>query len=60
MLNGLQMLFPGFCVTGEENQLGWFCLEDEGNQVKKEKHPLLVKSLPVIMSKQLEFKVSRL
>ncbi|XP_066459667.1 rho guanine nucleotide exchange factor 10 [Eleutherodactylus coqui] len=44
-------------ALGEENQLGWFCLEDEGNQIKKEKHPLLLKHLPVIMSKQQEFKI---
>ncbi|XP_063772743.1 rho guanine nucleotide exchange factor 10 isoform X2 [Pseudophryne corroboree] len=44
-------------ALGEENQLGWFCLEDEGNPIKKEKHPLLVKHLPVIMSKQQEFKI---
>ncbi|MEE6523721.1 hypothetical protein FKM82_022749 [Ascaphus truei] len=42
---------------GEENQLGWFCVEDDGNQIKKEKHPLLVKHLPVIMAKQQEFKI---
>uniref|UniRef100_A0A5S6N1Y9 Rho guanine nucleotide exchange factor 10 n=1 Tax=Xenopus tropicalis TaxID=8364 RepID=A0A5S6N1Y9_XENTR len=41
----------------EENNTGWFCLEDEGHQVKKEKHPLLVKHLPVVMSKQQEFKI---
>nr|DBA26357.1 TPA: hypothetical protein GDO54_010629 [Pyxicephalus adspersus] len=53
-INNLQM---AKLALGEENQLGWFCLEDEGNQVKKEKHPLLVKHLPVIMSKQQEFKI---
>ncbi|XP_068137442.1 rho guanine nucleotide exchange factor 10 isoform X2 [Hyperolius riggenbachi] len=53
-INNLQM---AKLALGEENQLGWFCLEDEGNQIKKEKHPLLVKYLPVIMSKQQEFKV---
>ncbi|XP_029451616.1 rho guanine nucleotide exchange factor 10 isoform X2 [Rhinatrema bivittatum] len=41
----------------EENQLGWFCIEDDGNQIKKQKHPLLVKHMPVMMSKQQEFKV---
>ncbi|XP_075718044.1 rho guanine nucleotide exchange factor 10 isoform X3 [Rhinoderma darwinii] len=53
-INNLQM---AKLALGEENQLGWFCLEDEGNQIKKEKHPLLVKHLPVIMSKQQEFKI---
>ncbi|XP_069583005.1 rho guanine nucleotide exchange factor 10 isoform X2 [Ranitomeya imitator] len=53
-INNLQM---AKLALGEENQLGWFCLEDEGNQVKKEKHPLLVEHLPVIMSKQQEFKI---
>lgn len=53
-INNLQM---AKLALGEENQLGWFCLEDEGNQIKKEKHPLLVKQLPVIMSKQQEFKI---
>nr|XP_033794021.1 rho guanine nucleotide exchange factor 10 isoform X2 [Geotrypetes seraphini] len=41
----------------EENQLGWFCVEDDGNQIKMQKHPLLVKHMPVMMSKQQEFKV---
>nr|XP_014352505.1 PREDICTED: rho guanine nucleotide exchange factor 10 isoform X1 [Latimeria chalumnae] len=41
----------------EENQLGWFCAEDDGNQIKKQKHPLLVRHMPVMMSKQQEFKV---
>ncbi|KAM8954171.1 rho guanine nucleotide exchange factor 10 [Pelodytes ibericus] len=53
-INNLQM---AKLALGEENELGWFCLEDEGNQIKKEKHPLLVKHLPVIMSKQQEFKI---
>lgn len=53
-INNLQM---AKLALDEENQLGWFCLEDEGNQVKKEKHPLLVKYLPVIMAKQQEFKI---
>ncbi|XP_053316335.1 rho guanine nucleotide exchange factor 10 [Spea bombifrons] len=53
-INNLQM---AKLALGEENQLGWFCLEDEGNHIKKEKHPLLVKYLPVIMSKQQEFKI---
>ncbi|XP_043929440.1 rho guanine nucleotide exchange factor 10 isoform X2 [Protopterus annectens] len=41
----------------EDNQLGWFCVEDEGNQIKKQKHPLLVRQVPVMMAKQQEFKV---
>ncbi|KAM9316968.1 rho guanine nucleotide exchange factor 10 [Gastrophryne carolinensis] len=53
-VNNLQM---AKLALGEENQMGWFCLEDEGNPIKKEKHPLLVKHLPVIMSKQPEFKI---
>ncbi|OCT80592.1 rho guanine nucleotide exchange factor 10 isoform X1 [Xenopus laevis] len=53
-LNNLQM---AKLALGEENNIGWFCLEDEGHQVKKEKHPLLVKHLPVVMSKQQEFKI---
>ncbi|KAM4772475.1 LOW QUALITY PROTEIN: rho guanine nucleotide exchange factor 10 [Rhinophrynus dorsalis] len=53
-INNLQM---AKLALEEENQVGWFCLEDEGNQIKKEKHPLLVKHLPVIMSKQQEFKI---
>ncbi|KAM4692986.1 rho guanine nucleotide exchange factor 10 isoform 2-T2 [Discoglossus pictus] len=53
-INNLQM---AKLTLGEENQLGWFCLEDDGNQIKKEKQPLLVKHLPVIMSKQQEFKI---
>ncbi|CAH2248535.1 rho guanine nucleotide exchange factor 10 isoform X1 [Pelobates cultripes] len=53
-INNLQM---AKLALGEENQQGWFCVEDEGNQIKKEKHPLLVKHLPVIMSKQQEFKI---
>ncbi|XP_075454332.1 rho guanine nucleotide exchange factor 10 isoform X2 [Ascaphus truei] len=53
-INNLQM---AKLALGEENQLGWFCVEDDGNQIKKEKHPLLVKHLPVIMAKQQEFKI---
>ncbi|XP_059323858.1 rho guanine nucleotide exchange factor 10 isoform X4 [Ammospiza nelsoni] len=41
----------------EDNLLGWFCIEDDGNQIKKEKHPLLVRHMPVMMAKQQEFKV---
>uniref|UniRef100_H0XBF2 Rho guanine nucleotide exchange factor 10 n=2 Tax=Otolemur garnettii TaxID=30611 RepID=H0XBF2_OTOGA len=41
----------------EENHLGWFCVEDDGNQIKKEKHPLLVGHMPVMVAKQQEFKI---
>lgn len=46
-------------ITAEDNLLGWFCVEDDGNQIKKEKHPLLVRHMPVMMAKQQEFKVNR-
>uniref|UniRef100_A0AAY4BZM0 Rho guanine nucleotide exchange factor 10 n=1 Tax=Denticeps clupeoides TaxID=299321 RepID=A0AAY4BZM0_9TELE len=41
----------------EENLQGWFCAEDDGNHMKKQKHPLLLKQMPVVMSKLQEFKV---
>lgn len=41
----------------EENHMGWFCVEDDGNQIKKERHPLLVGHMPVTVAKQQEFKV---
>lgn len=47
-------------ITAEDNLLGWFCVEDDGNQIKKEKHPLLVRHMPVMMAKQQEFKVNRI
>uniref|UniRef100_A0ACB8GD34 Rho guanine nucleotide exchange factor 10 n=1 Tax=Sphaerodactylus townsendi TaxID=933632 RepID=A0ACB8GD34_9SAUR len=53
-INNLQM---AKLALVEENMLGWFCIEDDGNQIKKEKHPLLVKHMPVMMAKQQEFKV---
>lgn len=37
--------------------MGWFCVEDDGNQIKKERHPLLVGHMPVTVAKQQEFKV---
>lgn len=37
--------------------MGWFCVEDDGNQVRKERHPLLVGHVPVTVAKQQEFKV---
>lgn len=44
-------------ITEEDNHLGWFCVEDDGNQIKKERHPLLVGHMPVTVAKQQEFKV---
>ncbi|XP_029768114.1 rho guanine nucleotide exchange factor 10 [Terrapene carolina triunguis] len=44
-------------ALAEENLLGWFCVEDDGNQIKKEKHPLLVRHMPVTVAKQQEFKI---
>uniref|UniRef100_F7A2T3 Rho guanine nucleotide exchange factor 10 n=1 Tax=Macaca mulatta TaxID=9544 RepID=F7A2T3_MACMU len=41
----------------EENHMGWFCVEDDGNHIKKEKHPLLVGHMPVMVAKQQEFKI---
>ncbi|KAG2468001.1 ARHGA factor, partial [Polypterus senegalus] len=45
-------------LTEEENQHGWFFSEDDGNQIKKQKHPLLVRYMPVVMSKLQEFKIA--
>ncbi|XP_043840970.1 rho guanine nucleotide exchange factor 10 isoform X5 [Dromiciops gliroides] len=53
-INNLQM---AKLALEEENHLGWFCVEDDGNQIKKEKHPLLVKHMPVMVAKQQEFKI---
>ncbi|NWX16037.1 ARHGA factor, partial [Aegotheles bennettii] len=53
-INNLQM---AKLALAEDNLLGWFCVEDDGNQIKKEKHPLLVRYMPVMMAKQQEFKV---
>ncbi|KAM9354426.1 rho guanine nucleotide exchange factor 10 isoform 2-T2 [Pholidichthys leucotaenia] len=41
----------------EDNVQGWFFAEDDGNQIKKQKHPLLLRQMPVVMSKLQEFKV---
>uniref|UniRef100_A0A3Q1GBP7 Rho guanine nucleotide exchange factor 10 n=1 Tax=Acanthochromis polyacanthus TaxID=80966 RepID=A0A3Q1GBP7_9TELE len=41
----------------EDNLQGWFFAEDDGNQIKKQKHPLLLRQMPVVMSKLQEFKV---
>ncbi|XP_034376173.1 rho guanine nucleotide exchange factor 10 isoform X2 [Arvicanthis niloticus] len=41
----------------EENHMGWFCVDDDGNLAKKETHPLLVGHMPVMVAKQPEFKI---
>ncbi|XP_028995595.1 rho guanine nucleotide exchange factor 10 isoform X2 [Betta splendens] len=41
----------------EDNLHGWFFAEDDGNHIKKQKHPLLLRQMPVVMSKLQEFKV---
>ncbi|KAM6969409.1 rho guanine nucleotide exchange factor 10 isoform 2-T2 [Tautogolabrus adspersus] len=41
----------------EDNLQGWFFAEDDGNHIKKQKHPLLLRQMPVVMSKLQEFKV---
>ncbi|XP_074943026.1 rho guanine nucleotide exchange factor 10 isoform X5 [Phalacrocorax aristotelis] len=56
-INNLQM---AKLALAEDNLLGWFCVEDDGNQIKKEKHPLLVRHMPVMMAKQQEFKVRKI
>ncbi|XP_037668590.1 rho guanine nucleotide exchange factor 10 isoform X3 [Choloepus didactylus] len=53
-INNLQM---AKLALEEENHMGWFCVEDDGNQIKKEKHPLLVRHMPVMVAKQQEFKI---
>uniref|UniRef100_A0A8C7BET0 Rho guanine nucleotide exchange factor 10 n=1 Tax=Neovison vison TaxID=452646 RepID=A0A8C7BET0_NEOVI len=53
-LNSLQM---AKLALEEENHMGWFCVEDDGNQIKKERHPLLVGHMPVTVAKQQEFKI---
>ncbi|XP_023558395.1 rho guanine nucleotide exchange factor 10 isoform X12 [Octodon degus] len=40
----------------EDNHLGWFCVDDDGNQTKKDTHPLLVGHMPVMVARQPEFK----
>ncbi|RXM27130.1 Rho guanine nucleotide exchange factor 10 [Acipenser ruthenus] len=45
-------------IQEEENQQGWFFTEDDGNRIKKQKHPLLVGQIPVVISKLQEFKVA--
>uniref|UniRef100_A0A3B3XBU5 Rho guanine nucleotide exchange factor 10 n=1 Tax=Poecilia mexicana TaxID=48701 RepID=A0A3B3XBU5_9TELE len=41
----------------EDNLQGWFFADDDGNHIKKQKHPLLLRQMPVVMSKLQEFKV---
>ncbi|KAM9777318.1 rho guanine nucleotide exchange factor 10 [Neosynchiropus ocellatus] len=41
----------------EDNLQGWFFAEDDSNHLKKQKHPLLLRQMPVVMSKLQEFKV---
>ncbi|XP_075964630.1 rho guanine nucleotide exchange factor 10 [Anarhichas minor] len=41
----------------EDNLQGWLFAEEDGNQIKKQKHPLLLRQMPVVMSKLQEFKV---
>ncbi|XP_042545803.1 rho guanine nucleotide exchange factor 10 isoform X3 [Dipodomys spectabilis] len=53
-INNLQM---AKLALEEENHLGWFCVDDDGNQTKKETHPLLVGHMPVMVAKQPEFKI---
>ncbi|XP_029789046.1 rho guanine nucleotide exchange factor 10 [Suricata suricatta] len=52
--NSLQM---AKLALEEENHMGWFCVEDDGNQIKKERHPLLVGHMAVTVAKQQEFKI---
>lgn len=56
---GVRLTAPGTpnVFTEEENHLGWFCVGDDGNQTKKETHPLLVGHTPVMVARQPEFKV---
>ncbi|KAM9201590.1 rho guanine nucleotide exchange factor 10 isoform 5-T5 [Dugong dugon] len=53
-INSLQM---AKLALEEDNHMGWFCVEDDGNQIKKDKHPLLVRYMPVMVAKQQEFKI---
>ncbi|XP_058515812.1 rho guanine nucleotide exchange factor 10 isoform X2 [Ochotona princeps] len=41
----------------EENRMGWFCVEDDSNHIRRETHPLLVGHTPVMVAKQPEFKI---
>ncbi|KAK2509395.1 hypothetical protein MC885_016317 [Smutsia gigantea] len=44
-------------ALGEENHMGWFCVEDDGNEIRRERHPLLVGHVPVTVAKQQELKI---
>ncbi|RXM27866.1 F-box/LRR-repeat protein 4 [Acipenser ruthenus] len=52
--------FTFIYIAEEENQQGWFFTEDDGNRIKKQKHPLLVGQIPVVISKLQEFKLIQL
>ncbi|XP_013370460.1 PREDICTED: rho guanine nucleotide exchange factor 10 isoform X1 [Chinchilla lanigera] len=52
--NNLQM---AKLALEEDNHLGWFCVDDDGNQTKKDTHPLLVGHMPVMVARQPEFKI---
>uniref|UniRef100_A0AAX7VFJ3 Rho guanine nucleotide exchange factor 10 n=1 Tax=Astatotilapia calliptera TaxID=8154 RepID=A0AAX7VFJ3_ASTCA len=54
-ISNLQM--AKLALGTEDNVQGWFFAEDDGNQMKKQKHPLLLRQMPVVMSKLQEFKV---
>ncbi|XP_004869627.1 rho guanine nucleotide exchange factor 10 isoform X3 [Heterocephalus glaber] len=41
----------------EDNHLGWFCVDDDGSQTKRDTHPLLVGHMPVMVARQPEFKI---
>ncbi|XP_054978135.1 rho guanine nucleotide exchange factor 10 isoform X1 [Sorex araneus] len=53
----LQSLHTAKLGLEEDNHLGWFCVEDDGNQMKKDRHPLLVGHVPVTVAKQQDFKI---
>lgn len=48
-----------YVYTEEDNIQGWFCAEDDGNQMRTQNHPLLLKQMAVVMSKLQEFKVTK-
>uniref|UniRef100_A0A8C6Q0M8 Rho guanine nucleotide exchange factor 10 n=1 Tax=Nothobranchius furzeri TaxID=105023 RepID=A0A8C6Q0M8_NOTFU len=54
-ISNLQM--AKLALGTEDNLQGWVFTEDDGNQIKKQKHPLLLRQMPVVMSKLQEFKV---
>ena len=45
-------------VSEEDNLQGWYFAEDDVSQIKRQKHPLLLRQMPVVMSKLQEFKVN--